>query len=383
MMRPLHRLESHYRSSIARRLRFIAVALAVCVILPQGAAAQSTSDSSPVPVFAYYYIWYTPGSWDRAKTDYPLLGRYSSDDPAIMREHIRMAKLAGIDGFIVSWKSTEPLNRRLEQLIEIAESEDFKLAMIYQGLDFERRPLLAETIGNDLDYFVANFADSPAFDIFAKPVVIWSGTWKFSPDTIAAVAEARREQLLILASERNVAGYERIESVVDGNAYYWSSVDPETFPNYQEKLDALSETIHAQGGLWIAPVAPGFDARLIGGRRVVERREGKTLRQQYDVAMKSNPDMIGLISWNEFSENSHIEPSRKLHSVYLEIMADISGAPVPDLPFFDSDEAIDAPLGISISGINPPRVVFLGMLGSIIVACALIVVRRGLGKEPA
>src|SRR5512138_753305 len=33
-----------------------------------------------IPVMAYYYIWFDPQSWDRAKTDYPLLGRYSSDD---------------------------------------------------------------------------------------------------------------------------------------------------------------------------------------------------------------------------------------------------------------------------------------------------------------
>ena len=46
--------------------------------------------------------------------------------------------------------------------------------------------------------------------LFAKPVVIWSGTWRFRTADIAAVAGPRRDRLLILASEKNVAGYRRI-----------------------------------------------------------------------------------------------------------------------------------------------------------------------------
>jgi hypothetical protein len=53
-----------------------------------------------VPVLAYYYIWFDTGSWDRAKIDYPSVGRYSSDDPTVIHGQIRSAKAAGIDGFI-------------------------------------------------------------------------------------------------------------------------------------------------------------------------------------------------------------------------------------------------------------------------------------------
>ena len=132
---------------------------------------------NPVPVLAYYYIWFDSNSWDRAKTDYPLLGRYTSDDRSVMRQHIQWAKEAGIDGFIVSWKSTDVLNRRLDQLATLAEEENFKLVIIYQGLDFNRDPLPVDTVASDLDYFIQNFADRPALQLFSKPLVIWSGTW--------------------------------------------------------------------------------------------------------------------------------------------------------------------------------------------------------------
>ena len=53
--------------------------------------------------------------------------------------------------------------------------------------------------------------------------------------------------------------------IVDGNAYYWSSVNPDTFPGYPEKLIEMGEAVHENMDIWIAPAAPGFDARLVGG----------------------------------------------------------------------------------------------------------------------
>ena len=276
-----------------------------------------------VPVLAYYYIWFEPDSWDRAKIDYPLLGRYSSDDADVMRQHVRWAKESGIDGFIVSWKSTEKLNRRLDQLVEIAEEENFKLGIIYESLDFERNPLSLTQIDSDLDYFISRYANHPVFALFEKPMVIWSGTWEFSPQEIASVVQDKRDQLLILASEKNVEGYQRLSGLVDGDAYYWSSVDPYTHQGYREKLIAMSEAIHKAGGIWVAPAAPGFDARLVGGSKAIDRRNGETLRKELNTALHSSPDVVGLISWNEFSENSHIEPSQEYGHQYLEVVDEI------------------------------------------------------------
>src|SRR5512142_96565 len=129
---------------------------------PTGEAATA----HPIPILAYYYIWFDPSSWNKNKIDYPLLGKYSSDDPVVMRQHIEWAKSAGITGFLVSWKSTTTLNRRLAQLIKIAQDENFKLGIIYQGLDYNRSPIPAATVGSDLDYFIAHYASPPVFDIF-------------------------------------------------------------------------------------------------------------------------------------------------------------------------------------------------------------------------
>jgi len=256
-----------------------------------------------------------------------------------MRQHVSWAKSAGIDGFIVSWKDTPALDRRLASLIEIADQQHFKLAIIYEGLDFERRPLAAGRVAADLDLFARRYARHPAFRIYPKPLVIWSGTWRFSRADIARVSREVRDRMLLLASEKNKYDYQSLADLVDGDAYYWSSVDPRKYPRYPRKLVEMGAAVHAHRGLWIPPAAVGFDARLIGGTSVVLRRDGQTLREEMNGAIASSPDAVGLISWNEFSENSHVEPSRKYGLRYLHVLADIRGTKVvPAIPDFNSDE---------------------------------------------
>jgi hypothetical protein len=318
------------------------VALGVVVVaLAVGSARASASQEAALPpVFAYYYIWFDESSWDRAKRDLPQLGRYSSDSPEIMREHIKQAQEAGIDAFLVSWKSTEVLNRRLETLIEVAREEQFKLGIVYQALDFERLPLPVEQISADLDFFSDRFGGDPVFGIYDAPLVIIGGTWEFSPEQIASLVGQHREaqfrgedpgqagRLVILASERSPEYVGRLTGLVDGNAYYWSSVDPRTHPDYPGRLAAMREAV--RDGIWIAPAAPGFDARLIGGSREVARLDGDMLRTQLQIAVGSDPDAIGIISWNEFTENTHIEASVDHGSTALSIVAEFtSGAMAP------------------------------------------------------
>ena len=72
-------------------------------------------------LWAVYYTWYqaatgTHGQWKtwideteksphpkpRSKAQ-PLIGYYDSDNPEVVRWHVRLAKAAGIDAFLVDW----------------------------------------------------------------------------------------------------------------------------------------------------------------------------------------------------------------------------------------------------------------------------------------
>jgi hypothetical protein len=294
-----------------------------------------------------------------------------------MRHHIELAKQAHLDGFIVSWKSTPPLDRRLATLVRVAAEEKFKLVVIYQGLDFDRNPLPVARIERDLDRFIERYGRNDVFRVFGeKPAVVISGTWRFSRDEVARLTTSRRGELLLLASEKSVEGITRLSGLVDGDAYYWSSADPMRTPGYQRKLAQMSDAVHRSGGVWIAPAAPGFDARLIGGHRVIERLDGATLQQSLNAALASSPDAIGVISWNEFSENSQIEPSSRYGDRSLRVLASFVGAEfdVPSDTQFraagDSDSS--GPQGRSSRGL----ITLVGLIAALALAIPFLVKRR-------
>jgi hypothetical protein len=364
-----------------RRLvtRVLLAALAAPFLVLSSAAPSQAAVRDPTPLYAHYYIWYGVSSWKRAKIDYPSIGRYSSDEASFMRRHVELAKQAGIDGFLVSWKSTPLLDDRLAKLVEVARRAHFKLGIVYQGLDFERRPLPARKVAQDLDLLARRYGRSPVFGGFSKPIVAWSGTWRFSPQEIAHVRKVVGGRLLLLGTEKNVADYEAKASLFDGDLYYWSSVNPDTNPHYGAKLNAMGQAAHSHGSLWFAPAAPGFDARAVGGHSAVDRHDGATLRREMDAAQQSQPDAIGLISWNEFSENTHVEPSERYGRQALKTLADIRGTHLKALDDVDSSAAAvrDAPGPGAL-------VVVLGFVGLLVLT--LVLLRRrtsaGIGRAP-
>jgi len=305
---------------------------------PIAAGQQSAGSARQIPLLAYFYIWFNPSSWNRLKKDYPLIGRYSSNDVAIMRQQVKMAKQSGITGFLVSWKDTPVLNRRLADLRSVAAAADFKLSIIIEGRDFYGNPISMPKIRQSFRYLAVNYARDPVFNIFGKPLVAWSGTWLFSTKQLTSISRAYRPKLTILATEKQPDDYQLIARLFDGDAYYWSSADPRHTPGYAAKLVQFSRVIHRHHGLWIAPAAPGFDARLLGGERDITRRRGQTLRLELNAAIASSPDAVGLISWNEYSENSEIEPSQRYGATALKVVAAIEHAKAPVVQDFNSSD---------------------------------------------
>ncbi len=360
----------------ALRRAIIGVALTVLMMglwapSVQGASSSPAAgrSSRPIPLLAYYYIWFNTSSWNRAKIDYPLIGRYSSSNVSVMRSQVAQAKQAGITGFLVSWKDTPVLDRRLAALVKVSAAAGFKLGIVLEGLDFLRNPLPMSEVSRSFGYLEQHYAGNPVFNLFGKPVVVWSGTWKYTTAQKAAITGQYGSQLTILASEKQPAAYAAVSHLFAGDAYYWSSVDPLHTPGYKSKLDTFSSTVHSHGGLWIAPAAPGYDARLIGGTRVIPRRGGQTLRLEMNAAMASSPDAVGLISWNEFSENTYIEPSRNYGSAALQTVTSVAKASPAAIPNFDSNGPSGATGG-------PGRFVFLGVIAVVLIGSASAIVLR-------
>jgi hypothetical protein len=348
--------------------------------VPSAPSSSSSTDATqhPIPVFAYFYQWFNPSSWNRAKIDLPLAGKYSSDDAHVLRDQVQQARAAGIDGFLTSWKSTEALNRRLDLLIRVAQSEHLDLGVVYEALDFGRKPLPIATVKKDMVYLVTAKGASLKSSYYGRPVIIWTGTDQYSVSDVQSVRSAVGDRAYLLAASKTVAGYQRVADIVDGEAYYWSSADP-TAAATSAKLLAMSQAVHAHRGLWIAPAATGYDGRTLGGTRVIDRRAGQTLVRSLTNAFATSPDGVGVISWNEWSENTYMEPGQKYGEQELTVLRDYlaqqaHGVPVAESPF-DSSEG---DTGSSWTGARAFAALGLITSGS---SVALVLLRRSKSKR--
>lgn len=325
---------------MSRRTRGIALAIAtVCSLLAflppatsAGPATRSSANAVRVPVYAYFYQWYTTGSWRRAKIDYPLVGRYSSDDLGVLRQQVAEAQRAGLNGFLTSWKSTPALDRRLKMLLQVARARDFDVGVVYEGLNFQRKPLPISVVRSDLVMLVHRWGKALRSRYFGKPVVIWTGIDQFSLADVRSVRRALGDRVDLLASAKSVPSYQRVARLVDGDAYYWSSANPGTAYT-RDRLAGISAAVHARHGIWLAPATAGFDARPLGHTRVIPREGGRTLFRSLGDAFGSRPQAVGVISWNEWSENTYIEPGRRYGAQELDVLRTYlqrrrSGAPI-------------------------------------------------------
>jgi hypothetical protein len=306
---------------------------------PPASPAVAASRSS-MPLYAYFYQWFNASSWKRAKKDYPAVGRYTSDDPHVLRDQVQQAKAAGLNGFLTSWKHSDHLDRRLDLLLRVAHDERFDVGLVYEALDFGRNPLPVARVRSDLLYLVEHWGRQLTSRYYGRPVLIWTGTDRYSVADVRSVREALGSRAYLLAASRSIEGYERVANIVDGEAYYWSSADP-TSEATTAKLVNLGLAVRAHHGIWIAPATSGFDGRTLGHTRVIDRRDGRTLLRSLQDAIASQPDAIGVISWNEWSENTYIEPGRKYGRQELTVLSEFvqqrsrapgSGAAVPQNP---------------------------------------------------
>ena len=82
----------------------------------------------------------------------------------------------------------------------------------------------------------------------------------------------------------------------------------------------MSAAVHADGKFWIAPFARASTPGWSAGPRPSARRTARPCAPSTRPRSASSPDALGLISWNEFSENTYVEPSTKFGHRYLDVL---------------------------------------------------------------
>lgn len=281
-------------------------------------------------VWAFYYPWYNTSIWSSPYvSDKALIGAYESSDANVIDKHIRMAKSAGIDGFIVSWCTDWCPNQNLDTILNVASRENFKITIYLESLAKEGwlgRPRAKASLESMLLCFFQRYGkDSRYYQIDGRPVVfVWAvdsqsvETWQ---DIIGNVSSSGYRGFYI--GETTNINYLQ---VFNGIHLYGTLPSEDLLASTR----ALSLSVRSYGllhaeqpteKLWAATLTPGYDERKIPQRQGFSfpRDNGTTYQKTFDAALKSDPDWILITSFNEWYENTHIEPSETYGWKYIDL----------------------------------------------------------------
>ena len=302
-------------------------------------------------VFTFYYPWYSSPNgpstrWDHwsdvaedsifTSTNYPLHGAYDSNDENIIRSHMAIIKQAGIDGIIVSWWGTDGYEALpLDEIFRVASEFDLEVTLYYESV----RDMSQEWI---IDEFLYIYETYPAYQAFMKndgvPVVFvyavdaYQRTPEFWQGVRDAVESEYGEHIMI--GDASDVGF---LNVFDGfHLYIWLDEGyPELFEtcvnNFEVGTSILEDDVIFQKArdnedleLTVKPfmttVVPSFDARSWGRMDpLVERLDGETYRDYWNVSHNLEPHSILITSWNEWHEGTEMEPSREYGFSYIQM----------------------------------------------------------------
>jgi hypothetical protein len=96
----------------------------------------------------------------------------------------------------------------------------------------------------------------------------------------------------------------------------------------QEALESYLTSFYRKAERWdyvVAGAFPGFqdiykEAGISSETRYLDARKGETFRYTLQMALDQEPDLIQLITWNDYGESTSIEPTEEFGYRYLEMV---------------------------------------------------------------
>ncbi|MCU0664409.1 MAG: hypothetical protein MUC50_19025 [Myxococcota bacterium] len=274
--------------------------------------------------FALYYPWYNLKSWESDDLrDQPEIP-YDSGDPVAVERQMTQARSAGIDGFLSSWWGPgSKTDTNLSVVLDVAEQNDFFIGMFLETNSIieaqnENMALVEDELVRWIEYYATTYGEHPgAMKVDGKPVVMpWVTctvpveTWQNVRETMAA----NSIEVTMLADCSKPEYFDVFDGAIGDD------VDiGKTLRYYALLADTPAPKI------WMSNAKPGYDERLLEDRvnpRYTDREDGQYFKTQLNSALQANPQWIRLYTWNEYPENTYIEPSKNFGDKYLEIAGD-------------------------------------------------------------
>jgi hypothetical protein len=274
---------------------------------------------------------------DISPVGYPLIGLYDSDQPDVVRWQLRCAHNAGIDGMFVHLFPNYSTGTYLGGsqifaiMLRIAAEENMPIAahdevMFRTGWKAQQPEVMAERIGA----FIKQFGNQPGYlHIGGRPVYAFQFWDKFmTPEAMAncldqaeKIAGMPIHFFILGGSEPLFKRSSPTSFVVANNSMFIKKAPPVTTPDNADwnELDKVISGLFSLRstysqhlfGLW---AYPGFDnstqSRMMDepDSQGFSRDNGEVLARSLQQYVNTRPDFIILSSWNDWMENTALEP---------------------------------------------------------------------------
>ena len=274
-------------------------------------------------VLAFFYPWYLHQDWSNDRLlDRPLY-LYSTEFPGEIAQSLGDARDAGLDGVIVSWRGDTDWNeRRLRFVLDEAQKLGLKVSILIEtqwateGPEGTKKPLVADKMRRWLEKAFDAHTLHPAFlRTHGRPVIFVYVADSFSRDDWRAMVQSLERggrHIFLMADSLDPAFLESFSGAFTYSTASISQSDLERFYSDQAlRTESYDLLFGGERRIDAATVIPGYDdSRLDRETTMVVDRANATLYEaQWQAAVAAQPDWILVTSWNEFWENTHIEPS--------------------------------------------------------------------------
>ena len=308
-----------------------------------------------------YYCWYGSGIGARhwndsahagAVTDTPKAGYYASSNRTTIDQHWQSLEEAGVDFAILnlhvdaSGADAYEL-AAAENIFSVVDERDSPTRLAVQICPYDcTHERLTEAIQLVRKVFMPR---RPYLHYDGQPVLFffWTGVEDGNKRFVHLVDELTSGCLRIASSLRMYWPKDEPRKTF-GLFDAWTLYSPLELCGANSWRSLWNEAYtHAPAGkrqLRIATVSPGYDDRHLTDSsrkgnefRQVARDGGETYRTMLDFALslEERPDMVLVSTFNEYHENTHIEPSREHGSLYLDMTREfISAAKTQWKPVF-------------------------------------------------
>jgi glycoprotein endo-alpha-1,2-mannosidase len=277
------------------------VLTALLGLLAAGPAAAAARPTAAI----FYYPWYGTASrdgaylhWaqngrrpplDLASHYYPARGPYSSGDPRVLRAQMRDIARAGVRQVVVSWWGSGSIeDERLPMVLRAARARGLDVAIHLEPYGGRTIASLAEDVAHLRSLGVS------AFYVY-RPLDFRAADWAQLNESLVGARIFAQTTLVGFAKLGGFTGVYTYDVLANGGSAF----------------GRLCEEAHRAGLLCAPSVGPGYDAaRATGDPRVKPRRDGLTYDAMWMSALRADPDLVTITSYNEWSEGTQIEAAK-------------------------------------------------------------------------